>query len=322
MNPPSTTPQDALNRIGVTASEENVAEFNIASKTPVGIISYATNKEYIITGISPSDFIKKHGSTQFDLNTLAAQFAMICTDFPNDLALNGKSMAVEFCSKVIYEIGPGSRQVRKQDGDKVWKLIFPYKDADRVKLRIAYICTFKNDQNVETGITNNNTIILTIKQASLLSLMVLQKINIISCSLSDPIVLLTPLAADYYKCNNVVIQYIDDYENIPEEDGAVAGSSTNMNNSNTSTSSSTTIPRSTPMKKKRTDSRNSKVGEVLYYVKIWLKDNEARDKEEKQLLEKFLDRQEKMLATFSKTLLEGLQATLLHQKNRKEPDMD
>lgn len=44
------------------------------------------------------------------------------------LTIDGKSKAVEFCSKIIFEIGPESRNVKKDDGNKVWKFKFSYKD--------------------------------------------------------------------------------------------------------------------------------------------------------------------------------------------------
>ncbi|KAK4887493.1 hypothetical protein RN001_003764, partial [Aquatica leii] len=159
-------------------------------------IPFTRDNELLVPtpGMTPEDFIKHHGTMQFDMTTLAAAFKTICKDYMEPLVLEQASMGVEFCSKVLYEIGPGSRQVKKQDGDKVWKLIFPYNVNNKVITKVAYICTFKNGQQVETGVVSNGCIVLTIKQASLLAILELDMINEISCGGPSPIVLLTPLA--------------------------------------------------------------------------------------------------------------------------------
>jgi hypothetical protein len=58
------------------------------------------------------------------MDELKRQFKKHCPDYMDPLQINKALKAVEFCSKVIYEVGPESRKVKKGTGDKVWKFVF------------------------------------------------------------------------------------------------------------------------------------------------------------------------------------------------------
>ncbi|XP_076229469.1 LOW QUALITY PROTEIN: uncharacterized protein LOC143175230 [Nomia melanderi] len=55
---------------------------------------------------------------------LRKTFEVHCNDYMDDIVKDQPSKAVEFCSKVIYEVGPESRKVNKSTEDKVWKFTF------------------------------------------------------------------------------------------------------------------------------------------------------------------------------------------------------
>lgn len=94
--------------------------------------SLGLKRDYIILGVTPEEFIEKHGSAAFDFTGVRRHFGRICEDFEAPLGLEVKSKAVEFCSKMIYEVGPEARQVRKKDGDKTWRFMFVYNHGDKL----------------------------------------------------------------------------------------------------------------------------------------------------------------------------------------------
>lgn len=86
-------------------------------------MTHTTAKEYTMVGITAKEFLEKHTGMKFNIQELRRTF--IIDDYMTDLQMEVKSKAVEFCSKVIYEVGPESRKVKKGTGDKVWKFVFP-----------------------------------------------------------------------------------------------------------------------------------------------------------------------------------------------------
>lgn len=84
-----------------------------------------------MVGFSPKEFIDAHTGLEFNYKDLQLQFKRHCFDYMEDLKGDTKSLAIEFASKVIYEVGPESRKIKKVTGDKVWKFIFPNVDKTR-----------------------------------------------------------------------------------------------------------------------------------------------------------------------------------------------
>lgn len=72
-------------------------------------------------GIKAAEFLEKHTGMEFNLAELRKIFKTHCDDYMEDLQRDQRvpSKAVEFCSKVIYEVGLDSRKVKKGTGDKV-----------------------------------------------------------------------------------------------------------------------------------------------------------------------------------------------------------
>lgn len=126
------------------------------------ILAHTQARECIIKGVTPDDFFTKHAAAEINLDDMQATFKSMCEDYMEPLTMESPSKSVEFCSKIIFEIGPESRKVKKSDGDKVWKFKFPYVD-DNKKLYVAcvFVCTFKSDnaENKQTSEAKENGVI-------------------------------------------------------------------------------------------------------------------------------------------------------------------
>lgn len=79
---------------------------DVRGLSPNEILGHAKAREYTILGITPSQFMQEHGGDLFDYEQLKKGFKQICTDFGNDLSMDEKSRSVQFCSKMIYTVGP------------------------------------------------------------------------------------------------------------------------------------------------------------------------------------------------------------------------
>ncbi|WBM84621.1 MAG: nucleoprotein [hymenopteran phasma-related virus OKIAV228] len=168
-----------------------MANYDVTGTKPASLLAHGMSKEYIITGITPADFIKIHGGLDFNYESLMKEFKKHCFDFNEDLALNMPSMAVEFCSKVIFEIGPDSRKVKKGTGDKVWKFIFSNPN-DRTTKHVVFIATFKQENASFVPDNSDKHMILTLKQAGLLALETFSRLIVLGYSNRHK--LMTPLA--------------------------------------------------------------------------------------------------------------------------------
>lgn len=127
-----------------------MASYEVSGAKPESLFAHGIAKEFTITGITPQDFINTHTGLDFDIDDLRANFKKHCTDYQESLALDQKSYAVEFCSKIIYEIGPESRKVRKGTGDKIWKFIFPVKKQNTTEHHTVFVATYKQENAVYT----------------------------------------------------------------------------------------------------------------------------------------------------------------------------
>lgn len=171
-------------------------------QVPTSLLNHVVAKDYIMLGVTPNDFIKHHGSSEFNLAKLQADFKTICTDYDDPLTGDDKSMAVEFCSKVIYTIGPESRKGVKTT-DKVWKLKFCRADSNKQliggTLFIATHRTTEYDKNFVSG----EKLCVTVKQAGLLALPIFDKLCDLAFGQPNPITLLTPLAGSIFSRDDI-----------------------------------------------------------------------------------------------------------------------
>lgn len=99
----------------------------MAGQRPEEIASQNIEREIVIMGVIPSDFMTEHAPATFDLSDFQIKFKKICRDYGKPLIWVTPFKALQFCSKVLYKIGPESRKVKKSTGDKTWVLKFPYK---------------------------------------------------------------------------------------------------------------------------------------------------------------------------------------------------
>lgn len=101
---------------------------------PADIMNHIRDEEYIILGITPEEFMKRHGGDVFDFKGLVNFFKNKCKDFEEPLTLETKSMAVHFSSKIIYSVGPLSRSMKQNTTDKTWAFKFPYSEDGNLEV--------------------------------------------------------------------------------------------------------------------------------------------------------------------------------------------
>lgn len=142
-------------------------------------------------------------SSAFDFDAIVQHFAQICEDFGSELTLETPSKAVEFCSKMIYEVGPEARQVRKKDGDKTWRFMFVYNNDGKLKTKVAFVSTYKADDASYKIEAEPTRITLSVKTASLLAIMILNKLNEISMNMDAQVILLSPLAGSVFSKDDI-----------------------------------------------------------------------------------------------------------------------
>lgn len=118
--------------------------------------------------------------------------------------MNEKSRAVQFCSKMIYTVGPESRSVKQKMGDKTWIFKFPYSVEGSLVVKAAFVCTFKNEgAKYDLSVNNENRMVLSVRHASLLAIEVMNKITDICVSMNPPTVMLTPLCGAIFSRNDI-----------------------------------------------------------------------------------------------------------------------
>lgn len=146
------------------ATRATTASYSVSGSKPAILMAHTVAQEYQIVGITAKEFLDKHTGMDFNLPELRRIFKTHCSDYMDDLQEDVRSQAVEFCSKVIYEVGPESRKVKKGTGDKVWKFIFKNGEINHY----VFIATYKQE-NAEFRPENTpNTMILSLKQAALI----------------------------------------------------------------------------------------------------------------------------------------------------------
>lgn len=95
-----------------------MSTYETTGAKPNEIINHMIEKDYVIVGLTPEDFVSKHTGIKFNLNDIKKEFNKHCVDYNQPLAAGTKNEAVEFCSKMIYEVGPETRKVKKGVAEK------------------------------------------------------------------------------------------------------------------------------------------------------------------------------------------------------------
>ncbi|CAH0564807.1 unnamed protein product [Brassicogethes aeneus] len=149
----------------------------------------------------PEGFLAEHSANQMEYNDAKKKFAEICEDYGKILENGKKSQALEFAFKVIYDIEPEARSIKKVKQDKMWNFIFSSKGNDGESKR--KICWIHTDKAVFKHSTNPKEIILTVKLASLLAIETWKMLIEHAQFMKIDKVLLTPSAGAIYSLKDI-----------------------------------------------------------------------------------------------------------------------
>nr|QMP82132.1 nucleocapsid protein [Hymenopteran phasma-related virus OKIAV230] len=172
---------------------------DIEGVTPNYLRNHLVARTYEIEAISASDFVSKHGAAEFDFESLAKEFNRHCPDYLTRLDDNSRFKSLDFCSKIVFEVGPESRQVRKGQADKTWRFIFNNPDGKH----FVIVASFKNAALEGKVEKMHNCMVLTLKQAGLLAVNTFCKLAKI-CYNSSQTILLTPLAGACFAREDII----------------------------------------------------------------------------------------------------------------------
>lgn len=184
------TAESAMNTLGLENSEDNRDIINVSGQIPSALLDHTMVREFFMTGITAEDFINRHGAADLNLAELQKKFKTICKDYVENVGLDTNSYAVEFCSKIIYKIGPQSRKEDRKK-DQLWKMRFLYNINGAAHARTLFVATYRNSLygNVyEQG----RKMCLTVKQAGLLAMDTFDKLSALAYNQTIPLFLLTP----------------------------------------------------------------------------------------------------------------------------------
>lgn len=190
---------------------DKTTDFSVAGAKPNDLINHLLARQYTIVGITASDFIKHHGGQALDLPELQKQFKSHCPDYMEEIG-NAPSKALSFCSKIIYEIGPESRKVKKGTGDKTWKFVFVNKNINHA----VFISTYKEDSNEFTTTHKPTHMTITLKQAALIAHETFARVVTTALLADGRQILLTPLAGACFSRDDVPLLANDLGESIPD----------------------------------------------------------------------------------------------------------
>lgn len=168
----------------------------------VNHLYHQSHEMFEMKGITLADFESKHSSAGFDMATIRRDFGTHCPDFNVEAFADGqKYKCIEFCSYILYQIGPESRRIQRAQGDKTWIFKFDNGPVDNAKneyeesngvvkgVHQVTVSTWKVDNK---GYRYENSVSiqkLSMKAAGLLAVDILRKIII-----AKSIEIFTPLA--------------------------------------------------------------------------------------------------------------------------------
>ncbi|CAG9814604.1 unnamed protein product [Phaedon cochleariae] len=196
------TYQKAVELVGSQNNTDATTAYSMAGMLPMSIANHTVERYFIICGVLPGDYASHHGAGKFELATLQTDFKTICTDYLEELEADTRSYAADFCSKVIYEVGPESRKGDKKT-DKVWKLRFMYKaSTGALDVSTLFIATYR-DAAYGSNFPPNKSMCVTVKQARLLAMDVFDRLATYALKLPNSLVLLTPLAGSIFSTDDI-----------------------------------------------------------------------------------------------------------------------
>ncbi|CAH0396060.1 unnamed protein product [Bemisia tabaci] len=191
--------------MGLNGTEAISPEVTVVVQKPNELINHVIHAEWYVKGMTYAEFIELHTGAQFNFNELEKQFVKICSDNSEPITKDNPMMRIFFfCGKVLYEIGPESRKVKNNMGDKTWVMHFPSNINNKLIIITAYISTFKNPSSTYKGETMDTKRVLTIKQASHLAVEILGRICTKAATEVKPKILLTPLAGAVFSKEDII----------------------------------------------------------------------------------------------------------------------
>lgn len=99
--------------------------------------THVVAETFNVRNMSVEDFKEDHGGQTFDFGALKEKFSNFCKDY-NDVILHDSSTkGIYFCAKMLFVVGPESRKVKKDQGDKIYKFIFSY-TTPKAEVDIAF----------------------------------------------------------------------------------------------------------------------------------------------------------------------------------------
>lgn len=181
-------------------------DLDINRAPPNMLLQHASEKTFVLMGMTPTEFKDLCGGTPFDFPTLKRQFTTLCRDYDMPLNANTNSYAVDFCAKILFEVGPDTRKVKKGQSDKTWKFVFTYNVQSHVVGQIAtercYVLVSTYKSSTYEPAFGHNTLVLSVKQASLLAVVTLNRICAIGV---DYNFLMTPLAGAIFAREDIPV---------------------------------------------------------------------------------------------------------------------
>ena len=130
------------------------------------------------------------------MRDLQMEFKNHCDDYMEEIEPDKKSLAVDFCNKVIFIIGPESHKLKHRNADMVWKFRFPKAQDEH----IVFIVNHKRENAQCIPKNDAKSMTLTVQQASLLALETFSRLIKVFYDKGDK--LMTPLAdACFCKCD-------------------------------------------------------------------------------------------------------------------------
>lgn len=197
--------KDVVDKVGCINDADSNKVFQIQAAIPVELSKHMVQKDYILLGITPEEFVAKHTGEEFDLTQLLTDFSIICPDIINPLKQGEGSYSLDFCAKIIYEVGPEARSFKKKDGDKIWRFRFPGKEhiSNKLTMRTILVASYKTGETQYKRLADDNKLILTVKQAGLIALYKFNQLVEMLASGSDPKILLTPLAGAVFSKDDI-----------------------------------------------------------------------------------------------------------------------
>lgn len=157
-------------------SSSTVIEYSAQGSKPDALVSHMIEKTYEIAGVTPEDFVKKHAAEQFDYVQLQDEFRRHRKDYTEELKMGVPSKSVEFCAKIIFEVGPESRRIKKGSSDKVWKFVFSYGNEKHV----VFVATYKQETSEFKQDVGGKHMVISLKQAGLLAIETFSRLPIAS----------------------------------------------------------------------------------------------------------------------------------------------